>query len=361
MMLVNGNKLDLGVLSDANKKGTSEYSQAKFYKDKVEELRSTYGKFMRFVDVNQPRFCSGADARGVAIPNMAEPPTIVRIPLEKYVAMEDRGREKWSCCLRTPKLLPNNMWDLGDERAVTIKGDKLINLDTDADLAFYLTYISGFVKGKRLRIDDPKLTAKKIGDKRRDSIKRETAIWQMLAEEDKLRTVAQAYGVMNVHKKEPDDIRVELEKLLESNDKAKKNNPMIKGTDDFLNDLKVTENVILRAFIQNAIDEKKLSYKGDGYWRVGEKLILKVPQEYIEVDKRFNYICNYLGSTNNNDKLLDFLGDLITPEYLKDIKDNKTFLWLAKTNNINVVAQKPEKIKSAVLKHYGIGESSDEE
>lgn len=356
MILCNGNKLDVSILNDPSKKGTAEYLQAKFYKEKVDELRETYGKQMRVVDTNQPRTCKGADSRGVDIPNMKEPDTMVLIPLERYYADPERGREKWSCCLSTPKLLPNNMWDLGDKRSLTIKGDKIIDLTTDADLAFYLTYIHGGIKKKKFKIDDPKLTARQIGDKRREAIKRETAIWQMLTDDDKLKTIAQAYGVPDVYKKEPDNIRVELEKLLEVNDKRKKQDRSVRGTAEFLEELKFNDAVILRAFVQNAIDDKVLTWKPDGWWRVGEKLILKVPQ--TDLDKKFDYICNFLNQSNNADKLQDFVSDIVGADYVKKVKDDNTFKWLAKVNSINTVAKSKDQIRELVREHYGVGEDA---
>jgi len=164
--------------------------------------------------------------------------------------------------------------------------------------------------------------------------------------------MAQAYGVPNVYQKEPDVIRMELEKVLSHNDdKRKKGDLSARGTKEFLDELKVKDNVILRAFVQQAVDDKLVTYKANGNWEVGQKIILKVPQ--ADIERKFDYLCNYLGSSNNEDKLKDFLGDIINPEYLAKLHSYKTIEWIAKVNGINTTAKSKELIKNRITEIYG--------
>jgi hypothetical protein len=242
---------------------------------------------------------------------------------------------------------PNGQYELGKVRSMSFVGDKVVSLEQDPDLAFYLAYVSPFVRSKTIKIYNPSADAKKLGDKKREDAKRQVAIWNMLTDEAKLRTMASAYGVPNTDKKEPDSIRLELEKVLEHNDEKKKANPSVRGTDDFLNELNVNDNILLRAFVQTAIDNKQLKWNMDGKWKVGQKIIIQVPINDIE--KNFDYLCNYLGSSNNNDKLLDFLKDIISREYFEITKDPKVYNWLARVSGVSPAFKKYDEVKNKVI------------
>ena len=166
----------------------------------------------------------------------------------------------------------------------------------------------------------------------------------------KLKTMARAYGIVDTEKKQPNAIRKELEELLERNDKAKKQNPAIRGTAEFEEEMRVTEGVLLRNFAQKAVDDKKLEYRGDGRWKIGEKNIVQVPQS--EITRRNDYLCNYLMSFDKADRLQEFVKDLINVEYLDNIPDtkegNKEWRWLAKIAGHESVIKKTEEIKKIV-------------
>jgi hypothetical protein len=243
---------------------------------------------------------------------------------------------------------------------MAIKGEKIVDLTTDMDLAFYLAFISKFVAKRRLRIDNPAEDARAEADKEREDTKRQMAIWNMM-EEDKLRTMAQAYGVPDVNTKTSDRIRIELKQVLVTNDKLKKSNPAIRGTDDFIDELKVTDGLLLRAFVQNAIDSKQLEFKGDGKWHIGDKVVMHVSFNDMQTKRQFDALCNYLGAPNNNDKLVDFFGDLINKEYLEGVKDTKVFEWLAKSVGIKVAFKKKAELKKLVLEHFCGGDASGAE
>ncbi len=353
MLLLNKQRLEPGA---ANDEKDPQYQAAKFYLEGTKRLRETYGRFIRFIDPKQPRHTRGANARGEDIPKMKEPDTITRIPLSATYVDENRGSERWSCCLGEPVIHPNGQYDIGTIRAITVTSDKVVDMNRDMDLAFFLAYISPFTRSKVLKIDNPKEDAKRLGDKKRAQVQREMAIWSMLTDEDKLRTMASAYGVPRVHEKEPDVIRMELEKILSSNDERRKSDLTVRGTTEFLEEMKVEDSVLLRAFIQDAIDQKSLVYKINGNWQVGERVIYKVPDS--AVDKKFDYLCNYLAS--NKDKLKDLLSDLITQEYLDNIKDQRVYTWLAKVNDIGTVGKPKNKLKQEIEKIYYGGSSASE-
>ena len=355
MLLLNSQKLE--VAAAEKDKNHPLHEQALFYLKSTEYLRKTYGKYMRFVDIKQPRYCKGSDGRGNDIPKMKEPDTIMRIPLQTYYADPKRGREVWACCTAQPVLLPNGLWDLGRNRSLTIKGEKIVDLTMDVDLAFYLAYLSPFVRKKLLKIDNPAMDAKSEGDRNRELTKRKTAIWNML-DDEKLRIMASAYGVTQTTTKTTDRIRLDLEKILEINDKLKKSNPAVRGTDDFLEEMKVTDGLLLRAFTQNAIDNKQVTWTKDGKWHIGEKVVFHVSLADVQNKREFDALCNYLSAPNNNDKLQDFLQDLVSKEYLDSVKDPKVFNWLATNVKIKTAFKKKGEVKRMVYDFFCGGDSS---
>ena len=354
MLLVNKQKLE--VTAALKDESHPLHDQAVFYSKQTQYLRDTYGRYMRFIDIKRPKYCKGADSKGREIPKLKEPDTIMRVPLERYYSDPKRGREVWSCCLTQPKRLDHDQWDVSGERAVTIKGDKIIDLDTDIDLAFYLTFISPFVKKKLLKIENPAEDALKEGERNRELTRRKVAIWNM-TDDDKIKTMAAAYGVTQTNTKTPDRIRLDLEKILEVNDRLKKGDPTVRGTIDFMDEMGVTDGLILRAFVQNAIDDKKLEFKGDGKWRIGDNIIFHVSYADIERKRQFDALCNYLNAPNNKDKLEDFLKALVDKEYLTSVTDKKVYAWLAKSVGINIVAKKPVFIKNSVHEYFCGGEA----
>jgi len=281
---------------------------------------------------------------------MKEPDTVIKIPLETDYVTEKGEKQIWSYCEGAPVIHPNGQYDIGKKRSLTVQGHIVVDLYKDPDLAFYLSCVSPFVRRKRLMIENPAADAKRIGDKKREDVKRQTAVWNMLTDEDKLRTMASAYGVTRVKDKEPDTIRMDLEKLLEVKDEQKKHNPTIRATDDFLAEMNVNDNILLRGFVQRSIDDKLLTWHADGKWKVGAKVIFHV--SLPDLERKFDVLCNYLGQTNSNDKLLDFLKDIVNKESLEAIKDPRVFDWLARVLDLKTAFKKKDEIKSLVIEAF---------
>jgi hypothetical protein len=271
--------------------------------------------------------------------------------LSAYVALDDEtGKHRWMCCLDPPQVLPNGLWDMGRKRTMTVKEDILVNINEQPDLAFFLFKITRFVKRRLITVVDPKADDATLGEAERILTKRKYAIWNMLTDEFKLKTMARAYGVNSVDDKQPNAIRKELETLLETNDKLKRQNPAVKGTDEFLEEMKVTDGVLLRAFVQKAIDDKKLAYSLDGRWKIGQKVIVQVPA--TELTRKNDYLCNYLMAGNNAEKLQEFIRDLINKEYLEGITDKNEWTWLAKIANVPHQFKKLEEVKKNTTEFF---------
>lgn len=346
MILIDQKPFDLAeALNDKNAKF---HNFAKVYNDTMSEFREKFpNKYIRFKRKNAVKYVKGADARGTEIPKMAEPVTPWRIPLSAYVALDNTGKHTFMCCLDTPKVLPNGLWDMGKERGITIKEDKLVNYEDQPDLAFFLYKITRFVQKKLIAVVDPKADDETLGQEERELTERKYAVWNMISDPEKLKMMARAYGLNNVESKQPNAIRKELEALLVINDKLKRQNPAVKGTKEFIEEMKVTDGVLLRAFVQKSIDEKKLTWHGDGRWKIGQKIIVQVP--ITELQRKNDFLCNYLMAGNNSDKLKEFMVDLLDKDYLNTITDKKEWTWLAKIAEVPYVGKKPEEIKQNTI------------
>jgi hypothetical protein len=342
-------KLDVGIALRDEKHPM--YNYALQYSQGIAELKEKHGKTIRFVRPGFPKMNLGSDAKGNET-SIVEPTPPAMFPLEKVYAHPTRGEEIWSCCLTMPKLLPNGLWSIGNKKGLKITDAINVDIDKQPDLAFYLYYISNFDKGGRLKIDDPQAEIRAKAAKERETLERKSAIWQMLKDEDQLRKMAAAYGVALSATRDPDSLRFDLEAVLEKNDKNKRFDPLLKGTKEFLEEMKVGDNVRLRAFIKQLEDDRKLVYKPDGRYRIGEKLLVQVPQP--EIQNRFEWLCSYYNMPNNSDKLQELMRDSVDKEYLDKIKDPKDFTWLAKVMGLTVSFKKSEEVKEAVYNIFSI-------
>lgn len=349
MILFNSEKL-----ADAiNDKDHKHYDAAKMHDETIRFLRKKYKGHMRFIRPGYPRKTKGADSRGFEIPSMAKPTEPLSIKLEANVFIDGikGGKNHWACCLDTPKLLPGNLWGLGNKRRIHIYDDFLVNLDKDPDLGFFLYKISPFVKKGFIRLQDPEGDDAELGKAEYLRAQRKMAVWTMLEDEKKLRTMARGYGIAGTDKKQPNAIRKELEALLEKNDKLQEANAAVKGTKDFMDEMHITDSLILRSFVQKCIDAKKLTYHVDGRWKVGEKIVVQVPASDLE--RKMEYLCSYLQAGNNREKLQEFLKDLINKEYLDSVALEKEWTWLFKVATDESPAfKKKDEIKTRVTEFF---------
>lgn len=341
MILLDKLPLDLESL---NNKDSKQYPFAREYNDTLTDLRERFPNGMiHFKRKGAKKFTKGVDSSGREVPKMIEPVSPWRIPLQAYAVTGNKGKHLWACCLNSPEPMANGLWDMGRTRSLSIKETISVNINNDPDLAFFLYKISPFVQRRLIAVSDPIAEDKDIGEVELEITETKYAVWSMLSDVDKLHKMAMAYGINNVADKQPNAIRKELEELLIRNNKTKKQNPAVKGTKDFIDEMKVTDGLLLRAFVQKAIDEKKLEYKGDGRWRIGEKVIVQVPQS--ELTRKNDYLCSYLMAGNNSEKLVEFIKDLINKEYFDGIKDKKEWVWLAKIAGVPHDFKKLEEVK----------------
>lgn len=357
-ILVNGKMLETAIALQKTDHPLHEI--AKEYTEGLKKLREQFpdGK-IKFVRPGFPIKTKGVDSKGREV-MMVEPSRPALFPLEKKFAHPMRGEEIWSCCLQMPQLLPNGLWSIGKKKSLKVDEFYIVDLNKQPDLAYYLAYIAKFDRKGLLVIDDPKAETRKKADEKRRTVEINAAIWQMLKDEEQLRKIAAAYGVTGAYakrngeySKDADTLRFELEDQILKNEKRRgKNDFSVKGISEFLEEMKVTDNVRLRAFIQNLIDEKKIVYKPDGRFRVGEKAITQVPQS--EIGRKFEWLCGFYAMPSNKDRLVELMKDVIDKEYLDNITDEKDHTWIAKSLGLSTSFKKKEELKSAVYDAFNV-------
>ena len=345
MILINKQQLEMGALMDESHK---LHSYAREYDAGIKYLKRVYGDSIKFVRPGYPRKRKGVTSRGKEVPNMARPTPPMTIPLSSEVVGE-MGTNVWGCALSAPELLPNGLYDLGSKRSMMIFDDVTININKQPDLAFFLYYKSPFFKSGLLKIDNPDAEAKLEGDRQRAELELQTALYGILNDEDQLKVVAQSYGIAGTEKKHSDVIRKELKAVVLKGEQNKKRDATAKGIGEFLSELKVTDAVRLRSLIKIAEDKKMVVWYPDGKYKVGERELCRVPT--AEIRRRFDFLCNHLGNAANRKKLQELIRDVADKEYLDGIKDEKTFIWLARMMELPVEFKKQETIVESI---YGL-------
>ena len=354
MLIINKEKLNPSALADKNDK---MHLFALEYDKGIKQLRNIYGDSINFKREGFPKRAKGIDSKNEEVDNLMLPTPQMRIPLKAQVDGKT-GLELWECALGSPMLLQNGQWELGSKQAITIEDSLTLDLNKDAELAFFLYFKSPFfyynpeqpnIKSV-LVIDDPIADTKAEGDKERNELKLNTALYGVLEDETQLKLVAQAYGVSNTENKHPDSIRRELKNIVLEGDRRKRRDPMSRGIDEFLIELKINDAVRLRSLVKIAMDKDKIKWSPDGKFTIGQRELLRVGES--DFVHRFDYLCNHLGNAANREKLQDLLRDVIDKEYLDKITDDKAYGWLARLMGIKGEFKKTEEVKELVYSAF---------
>ena len=196
MILLDKVPLALESLNDTKAK---QYVFAKEYNDTITYLHEHFPNgVIHFKRKGAQKYTKGADNFGREVPNMLEPVSPWRIPLQAYAVTGDKGKHLWACCLDSPEPEANGLWNMGRTRTLSIKESKSVDINKDPDLAFFLYKISPFVQRRLIAVADPVADDATLGEAERVLTERKYAVWNMLSEEDKLKRMARAYGVVDV-------------------------------------------------------------------------------------------------------------------------------------------------------------------
>jgi len=363
MIIINNQRL-LNIDKAYEDKSDPLHVYAKEYKDGLKELKRKYPDgVLTFKSAIAEPIVDIMDSKGAEYRDVPEDPKPLTVPLRANVAHPTRGTEYWAVCKGTPFQIREGVYDIGDTKTSKSKlirgGSFTVDLKTDSDLAFFMYFKSPLVTGGHWKIDDPKEDVRKRGDAERAALALHTAIWQTLGDEDTLKLLASAYGV-DVEGKEADEVRFDLKATLEKNNELKLSDPTYKGTEEFMEDLKIPDYILLCAFVKHFLDKKAITWKGDGRFKIGDKTIAQVPADWVK--RKFEWLCNYFASPNNLEKLQSLMIDLVNEDYLDSITEDKIFRWIAKVKDIQGYYNKSaEVVKELVYVDFGVHEGTVEE
>jgi hypothetical protein len=345
MLLINSKPIDVLARQDEQ---NPMHIHAIDYEKGIQYLKETFGTQLKFVRPGFPKRSRGIDSRKKEVPNMLRPTPPMRIPLKSEVVGKT-GTEIWEYCEGAPKLLPNNLLEATGKRGIQVEDQIVISLNKSPELAFFLYYKSPFMNSL-LKIDDPTAEAKAEGDKARAELDLQTALYSILGDEDQLRIVSQAYGINKTDTKHPDALRKELKTVVLAGEQRKKSDPAARGIKEFLEELKVTDSVRLRSLIMTMIEAKKITWSGDGRYKVGDRELCRVSAS--ELSTKQDFLCRHLSNPANRLKLQELLKDVVDKDYLDKITDDKTFVWLARIGDIKHNFKKSGEIRESVYSFF---------
>jgi len=221
-----------------------------------------------------------------------------------------------------------------------------INLRKDPDYAFFMIYKSGLID-KEYQIYDPEGDKLKELTEKNNRLKVQFAIRENM-DEEKLRMIGQSMGVKNAAKKNILILQEEIESKVFAMDEQKKKEPtnlMLKGVPEFLAEMKNDDVTRPKAIIQYGIDEGKITFNPkDSHFYFGSADLCYVP--ITRQSDRQDYLALFLHNPENEQKWIDILKGLITPEYI-DTMDKYGQRWLAKQVGI-ALNKKPEELLTAL-------------
>jgi len=266
MLYLNGKYFDVNDINGENKE------HVKDYRDKVAKLRENYGRWLlvktKDKDVKNP---SG----------LLEPKKTITVPLVCTIGGRN-GTEEWAYSENAASVKDGQV--LLDTRQLLVRfGEYMLDMDATPDLAYFLTEKHVFFKNGKLHIHDERSLAKVEADERRLRARLESSIYNdtshLNVNRGMLEMVCKRWGVSDVQKKSKDQLQNQLyDKVLEADARYKKSRQG-RNINDFLEDIKVTDNTKLGALVYEAIEKGVIAFNSRYLqWEVniyeGEKPIL---------------------------------------------------------------------------------------
>lgn len=294
------------------------YGYYKEYQEGLSRLRADHPsgslslKRIGYPQVNRPPEGSGISP----LPEI--PPPIYMSPQKNIDGV------MWAYCEGAPVIHPNGLADLPKNYdAIDLSGE-VINIVFDGagakpDYAFFIMFKSG-VLGSHFNIYDPEGDKIKESEEKHRKLKVQFAIRESLSEE-KLRTVASAWGIANAGKRPLTLLQDELEELVFSNEERKKKDPMnpkLKGVGELLAEIKHDDVLRPGALVQYGIDEGRFKYEAGRYkWLFDGNDICDVPIN--KVDEKEAELKKFLTLPKNKTHWVDVMKALLTKEYLEKV------------------------------------------
>ena len=312
-MLIKNNKL----FNPGVKKGDEDYETAERYNTEVSSLIKKHGTRLIFKRTRK----YSMSKNGLRMPM---PPMILPLRGSRTV---DGKPEEWMYVEGLPPK-KDGVFDQR-QRGLMIGAEKVIDMEKQPDLGWFLYYISPLMN-KEIVLYDPKLEHRQKADQRRMAVALENALFgdSPLSDSGVLKTVAEAWGVNSFHK-DPDELRFELESLLKRRDNEKLKDTSVRGSKEFLKDIKIIGTVTFKkSFLQRGVssDIIKIEKSGDVVMTAtGEKLLFVPPEKLSDW---FDYFAEHV--IKNEPLFKKLVKANANNGYIDDATDVSQLEWLFK-------------------------------
>jgi hypothetical protein len=335
MLIVNSKTLN------PNTKDPDIADFAKEYRDKVQELKTRFTSgHIQLRRNGYPKMNKNADGTM----NMPEIPAPIFI---KYTRTDANGAV-WGYCKSRPLIHPNGLVEVPPNDNSEVLDGEVISLDLRGkpDHAFYIMFKSGVV-GTEFQVYDPEGDRIRELTEKNKKLRVQSCIRDV--SEEKLRLMAQAWGVKGASTRDPLILQDELEEKVFKMEEQKVKNPtnlMLKGIAEFLAEYKDDEITRPRAIVNKAIEEKRLTFNPvqSKYLFDGTDVLWVPPNRYE--DKEF-FLSQTITEVKHKDKWMLVLRGMLTPEYVEGL-DKWGLHWACKEFDIPL-NQKEDKLRTALL------------
>lgn len=328
----------------------------KDYNQKISSLKLRFGDYVTLKTRTQPvRNSSG----------LLEPWKVVTAPLKQTVA-GNNGSEEWLYTKSIPAIKDNYV--VPDTLQEMIQyGELKISLDDDPDKAYFFIYKHEYVKSGKLYIVDLKKDEEDKAEARAKEADLNSLIYgsqsALNLDKEKLRVVAKRWGVGNVEKMTPAQIKNALYDVVREGEYLKKTNSDRRGIYEFVEDCRIGNEVMIGSVIQEAIDQQLLYYNTEtrqwcmDYKDGGKHPVLLAVSAYdsplarevlintLAIDPvTFNTLTKALGREEDKHVVKGMSIDDI-----ENIDDYAILKEQAKLLNITIHGMKKEDLKASIL------------
>lgn len=333
--------------------------QLPVHADNKHEMYLFYKEYTDGLNELQARFPSGEIMlRRVGYPKVNVSPdgssSLPEIPAPIMIksVKTDKDGNIWGYCQGSPIIHPNGLCEIDQAKNTITIGDEILHLPlrSKPDYTFFIMYKSGILNTEYLVYDPEGDIIRELKEKQnRNQVT--NAIWSNMSDE-KVRMMAQAWGVRDAGKKDILILKEELESkvfFMEEEKQKDKTNLMLRGIAEFLADARNDEFTRPKSIIQFGVDEKRITYKSNHFYFDGEDLT-HVPFGREDQISRQEYLAQFFRDPQNKEKWQTVLKGLITREYIETL-DKYGLKWLTQQFGI-AQNQSEEKLRNALLELF---------
>jgi hypothetical protein len=339
MLIVNNKTLPLNPT-----KGHELEEYSKQYQEKLKELQVRFPTGNIALRRNgYPKINRSPDGTT----NMPEIPSMMLFKLTKT----DSDGVTWGYCKGRPLIHSNGLVEVPpNDNTETFSSEiENIPLRTKPDYAFFIMYKSGLV-GTEFQVYDPEGDKLKELMEKNAKLKVQSSIRDM--DTEKMRMLAQAWGISKAGTKNEILLQEELENKVFTMEEAKKKTPtnlMLKGVAEFLAEMKDDDITRPKAIIQMGVDEKRITFnKSQSKYYFDDLELCYVP--YDRHSDSQDYLAMILRRTESSEKWIAVLKGLLTKEYITTM-DKYGLRWIAGQLGI-AVNKKEDALRDDLLAQF---------